>query len=299
MKKFLIAFCSVFVLAAGAVAIAAQVDTSVYNVLGFTYGGGDGWYQKKTDRAVYLMSHGVRQEPVGAAYYEDFEYGDGKGIQTLQLDGTAYDSTALAVNMAYFGSGNALAYTAIVAETIDIDMDATGLDIGADQTANDGFELWGGTLGASGRPFIIGDDPAFKFCVGVNITDIDGSDEFHIGFRRAETVNATFDNYLDLATIGFVTAADPAALATETINDNAATTTTTLVATLDDAVTTILCVLVSGAGAVTYTIDGAADANAVAFSFDDGDPVIPFIHYLQDTALADAIYLTSWEVAYQ
>jgi hypothetical protein len=73
-----------------------------------------------------------------------------------------------------------------VTATLELAQVATGLDISGDFVDNDGNELVGGVVGASGRPFIIGDDPAFYFCTTVKITDADGTDDFHVGFRRPE-----------------------------------------------------------------------------------------------------------------
>jgi hypothetical protein len=131
------------------------------------------------------------------------------------------------------------------------------------------------------------------------IEDVSGTDDFHFGFRRAETATAVFDDYSDTAGLAIVTSANPALIQIETIDDKAATTTTSTTDTLADATTTTWCVLVSSAGAVTYTIDGVAPSTTAAFTFDDGDPVIPFVHYLQAADLTGEIDLFEWEVNYQ
>lgn len=228
-------------------------------------------------------------------YSEAFGEGDAKGLATMQLDGTVTDLATGVVNVAYIGK-HRLVYASVGAgQTLDVDMDAGGLDVGGDQTDDEGYELVGGVLGASGRPFVIGTDPAFKFCATVVITDVSGTDDFHIGFRRAEIINQTFDNYLDLATIGNMSGD----IKLETIDDNAATTTTDTTDNWADAASKVLCVLVSSAGVVTYTINGAAPTSTAAFTFDDGDPVVPFIHFINSADLADAITIDNWDVAYQ
>ncbi|NJK31139.1 MAG: hypothetical protein HC927_01300, partial [Deltaproteobacteria bacterium] len=196
-------------------------------------------------------------------------------------------------------NGFRLGSAAIVGQTLNIDTDAARSTLAPIRPTTTGLMLFTGYAGATGRPFVIGRDAAFKTCLTFAIEDIDGTDEFHFGFRRAEPGNGTFDNYLDLASIGCTTAADPMAIKLETINDNAATTTTDTTNTLQDATTTTWCVLVSAAGAVTYTIDGAAPTATAAFSFDDGDPVVPFLDYLQATALTGEIDLYRWETNYQ
>jgi hypothetical protein len=262
-----------------------------------------------TYKVPWLVSAGHPQSlgAVGFSYFEDFAYGDGDGLDTMQWDTTVYDSTALAINIAKFASGNVLAYWANVQEDIDIDMDATGLDIGGDQTANDGFTLMGGRYGASGRGLSCGDDPAAKFCVTVQSSDIDGSDRFFAGWvekdSNASVPAAAIGTYLDFAGLGWVTAADPAVIQTQTSDGGSETNTslsaTTPALTVDDDTDVELCTLLSAACAVTYTVDDQTDADAPAYTFPDGAILYPTVFYLQDTGLADALYLTGWEVSFQ
>lgn len=243
---------------------------------------------------------------VRATYLETFgEAVADAGLTVIQHDGTVYDGTAGAINDIYTGDGNMFLWFPIVGQTLLPVMSATGLNIGADQVDNDGAEIFAGVMGASGRQFIVGTDPAVKFCAAVTIADVSGTDEFHVGWRRpnapangAAIARATFDDYTDLASIGIVTAASPAAIQIETILNNAATTTTDTTNTVADGVSKRYCVLVSAAGVVTYTNDGAAPTTTAAFTFDDGDPIIPFIHYLHATTTPGAITITEWEVAY-
>jgi hypothetical protein len=179
-------------------------------------------------------------------------------------------------------------------------MAATGLDVQGDQVDNDGWELVHGILGTTGRPFIIGDDRAFYTSITFSVAAMAGTDELHFGFRRAEALNATFDNYLDVASLGWNTAATPAAIKIETILNNGATTTTDTTDTLANATSVTFRVNVSAAGVVTYLIDGAAPTTTAAFTFDDGDPVIPFFHFLQaNAAQTGALVITDWTTDYQ
>jgi hypothetical protein len=253
---------------------------------------------------VLLTHEGATSEAlnplVNPVYTEAFGYGAGKGLAILQNDGTAYDATADVLNVMHLGGGNRLGAVAIVGQTIPPAMVATGLDVQGDQVDNDGSEIIGGVLGLSGRPFIIGTDAAFYFSCTFSITNADGTDDFHLGFRRAETVNATFDNYLDLVSLGCNTAASPMAIKIETILNNGATTTTDTTDTLAGATSTTWRVNVSAAGVVTYLIDGVAPTATAAFTFDDGDPVIPFFHFLQaNAAQTGAFVISNWEVGYQ
>jgi hypothetical protein len=233
------------------------------------------------------------------ALAETFDYGLDKGMAILQPTGAAYSATALAQNIMHFGSGHKIAMFPIVGQTTAPAMAAAGLDIQCDQVDNDGLELISHVLGLSGRPFIIGRDAAFYFEVTVNIADASGTDDFHVGFRRAETVNATFDNYLDLAAIGIVGNNNPAKIFISTILNNGATAETDTTHTLADGVDIKLRVNVSAAGVVTFLRNGAAPAVTAAYTFDDGDPVIPFLHMIQHGDLTEAVIVKQWEVGYQ
>lgn len=231
---------------------------------------------------------------------ETFDEGLSKGLAILTTDGAAYSATAGTLNVMHLSDGNKLGMIPIVGQTIAPAMSANGLDIQCDQVDNDGLEILSGILGLSGRPFIIGRDPAFYFKCQFQIAAVNGTDEFHVGFRRAEALNATWDNYLDTAALGCNTAASPMAIKIETILNNGATTSTDTTDTLASATSVEFGIFVSAAGVVTYTIDGEAPTATAAFTFDDGDPVIPYIHYLQaNAAQTGAFDIEHWEVGYQ
>lgn len=244
-----------------------------------------------------LVVDGNTQPSLG--FLETFGEGANKGFMVLQLDGTVEDGTANVHNSIYVGNGHIINYVPIIGQTATIAMTANGLNIGLDQTDNDGAELYAGVNGASGHAAIIGTTPAFKASLTIQIADVSGTDDFHFGFRRAEQVNATFDNYLDVASIGIVTSANPAAIQLETILNNGATTTTNTTDTLADATSVKLTVLVSATGVVTYQINGVAPTTTAAFTFDDGDLVIPFIHYLQAIDLTGDIVIEEFEYGLQ
>lgn len=232
-------------------------------------------------------------------------YVDCKGMDTvdqliaIQSDGTAFDGTGDVLNYLYMPGGVIFGCEAIATQTIVPDIVANGLDIAGDQTANDGYELWTNFLGATGVPFVVGRDPAFYARCKFQMSDVSGTDDFQFGFRRAEICRPAFDDYLDAFTLGCNTAADPMAIKIATIVNNAATVETDTTDTLADATEVDFKVLVSAAGVVTYTINGAAPTATAAVTIDDGDPVIPFIRFLQDTALVDDFTISEWEVGFQ
>jgi hypothetical protein len=225
--------------------------------------------------------------------------------QTTSVDGVLagcganWEAPALGVTLMSFSSGVKLAHVALLAQDIGPDMDADGLDIGADQTDNDGVEIIGGVFGASGRPMVPGVDPAFKFCATVDINDISGTDEFHVGWRDVTAPNATFNSYNSYFTVGLTTADGDTK--TEAEDDGGGTTTTDIdnADLTDDSGFVKFCALVSDAGVASATIGGQAPGNGASYTFDLGEPIVPFLHYLHATTSPGPIILTEWEVSYQ
>lgn len=299
-SRIFVALALVTLTAAGAAwASNTQVGSTLKaaGTKGYIYGRSDGVFQDSTTASPYAVENGQRAKTIGVGYRGTFGFGDNKGISQFDQSagGSCAGNTTTVPCIASFGDALNLVWFPLVTATLPLDMTSVGLDIAGDQTDNDGNEVDGGILGASGRPFIIGDDPAFYFCATVALADVSGSDLFMTGFRRAEPFNATFDNYLDLASIGSVSGD----IKIETILNNAATTVTDTTDNWADAETHKLCTYVSSAGVVTYKVDGAAPTATAAFTFDDGDPVIPFVHLLHDADLMDSAVITLWEVGYQ
>lgn len=221
------------------------------------------------------------------------------GDELLDGCGANWESPALGRTLVSFQGGTQLVYVALLAQDIGPDMDASGLDIASDATDNDGVEILSGMYGGSGRPMVPGVDPAFKFCASFSISDVSGTDDFWIGWRDMTAPNATFNSYNSHANIGF-DAAD-GDWATETEDDGGGTTTTDIagVTNATDGSSHKACVLVSDDRVATYTVDGASPTGAVSYTFDSGVPIIPFVHFLHATDVADEIILTEWEVSYQ
>jgi hypothetical protein len=195
---------------------------------------------------------------------------------------------------------------ALGTQTLAIGTAATGLDVSGDQTDNDGYEVFTHFAGATGRPFVVGYDPAFYFLIKFSVANVSGCDTLLAGFRRAEANNGTLGSYADYAGLGWTTSAAAAALKQHTRLSPSAATVTATNQTLADAVVYQVKVLVSATGAVTFQHDAvvpgvlATPANGVAFSFDDGDPVIPFFHFLQGSAAdTGAVIIQRWEAGYQ
>jgi len=277
------------------VAIAGQVSSATYKTMGYKYADTHGYFQDSSDHWYQVSGDFARVAKESPTWTATFDDGDGEGLYTHSAAGLTTSTTL--TNLAYFEDGLVLAYEPLATQTLDIDMDASSLDIGGDQTADDGYELFSGTMGATGRPFVVGVDEAFQTCVTFSVEDISGTDDLHFGFRNVDAARGGFDDYLDAAALG-CTAAD-GTIDIETIDGNAATTTTDTTDTLADATSTTWCVLVSDTGVVTYTIDGVAPTTTAAFTLDTGAMMVPFFRFLQDTALTGEVDITSWETKYQ
>lgn len=169
---------------------------------------------------------------------------------------------------------------------------ATGLDIGMDQTDDDGVELSQGILAGSKHAYTIGTDGPFHFRVKLKIADVSGTDDCAIGFRKAAAYAANIDDYTDMAALNVISGD----IKIETILNNAATTTTDTTDNFADGETHELEVIVTSGGVVTYKIDGVAPTATAAFTFDSGDTVVPFLFFLHTTDVAGAVEIIEWQV---
>lgn len=250
------------------------------------------------------------QVGIGQAFTEDFNAYDTTDQVCFCLpSGAAFSGTGQVVNHMYTPGGNIFGLAALGTQTLTPAIVAAGLDIAGDQTNNDGNELFTHFSLANGRPFIIGLDPGFFLKIKFAIGDADGLDTLGVGFRRAAAPASAMSGYTDFASLGCTTAADPVAIKIRTNLNNAGETTTdtTQTATASGAGTVPItfAIYVSSAGVVTYKVDLAnsgtlaAPTATAAFTFDNGDPVIPFFHFIQDTLIADTLIVYSWECGYQ
>lgn len=112
---------------------------------------------------------------------------------------------------------------------------ASGLELGMDQTANDGVELTQGVTSASRAAMIAGTDN-FYFKAKIKIADVTGTDECALGWRKAEAAQANLDDYDELVCMNVISKD----VKIESILNGAATVTTD---TTDDVADTnyIIC----------------------------------------------------------
>jgi hypothetical protein len=215
------------------------------------------------------------------------------------IAGVTWSAAAQQLDIGYFGP-HAFIFGQGTAQTILPVIDSVGLDIGGDQVNAEAYEMWGGTLGASGRPAVIGVDPAFYFCVTIQVADVSGLAKLHTGWRTATQTQAAaaVTTYLNYATIGINGTANPNTIYVMTGNDDTDVSTDTT-NTVADGESHVYCTGVSAAGAAFTSLDGAAPTATIpAFTFDDGDSVIPFVMAVQSADLSGAVDIQEWRVGY-
>jgi hypothetical protein len=170
-----------------------------------------------------------------------------------------------------------------------------GINIACDLTDNDGLELHHGIGANTPFQFVVGADPAFFVRCRFTIADVSGTDDCAVGFRKREANQANIDDYDEMAVLNVISGA----VYSETILNNAATTATDTTETWIDGATHSLTVKVSSAGVVTYEYDDEAPATVAAFTFDNGEVVVPFFFFLHATTAPGAITILEWECGYQ
>jgi hypothetical protein len=203
-------------------------------------------------------------------------------------------SDGLHLNMQYTGTQTLLAPLA----------STTGVNFALDQTDDEGVNLVmssnldkGITAGPFINRFTVGSD-AFFATLELTIADVSGTDDLQFGFRKVEAFQV-IDGYDEMAALGIITSADPAAVQIQTILNGAANVETDTGDTLADGVVAKWGVYVSSAGAVTYKIDNQAPSTTAAFSFDAGEVVTPFFQYINHSDVAGNIILRELEVGRQ
>lgn len=200
-----------------------------------------------------------------------------------------------------------------------------GLDIAGDLVDNEALEIVPGGNAANSRlAFTVGTDSDFFLRAKLKITDVDGSDQFLVGFRKQEpfAVPTSFLNtgdgiYTDFFGIGFAaTVASPNDVRTAyDLNNGGSTTVTDTGFNWADGEVHEVQLRVVGAKAVVL-INGVRIGNPIAkdgdgaaitsqstfsapsFTFDSGDTLVPFIFLRHDAAISNAHYLRELEIGH-
>lgn len=175
-------------------------------------------------------------------------------------------------------------------------MGTGGLNIGLDQTDDDGVEFCLGINAHNKGVFTVGTSPAFFARMKFSIETVAGTDDCAFGFRKVEAYQAALDDYDEMAALNVISGD----ITIETILNGGATTSTDTTDNWADAETHELKVLVDADGAVTYEIDGRTPTTTAAFTFDDGEVVVPFFYMLQaNAAQTGAVVLKEFECGLQ
>jgi len=295
------------------VGLAAEADSDVWRKgqpRNPFAGRSDGLYFSKTYKGPALMQNSIPTvHDQAKTLREVFDAGANLGMYCDDLGGPGAgcaDNTTLVPCVMTFASGARISWAPFVTTTTAVVMDAASLDIGMEQTDNDGmFMVGGGALGSSGRPFIVGTDPAFYMCVTMSVEDISGIDANFIGFMKVgvEAWNADHearDTYAGIGVEGTAASGltvEDVTVTTELNGGGVAETDTTDSAT--EGTAHRYCTYVSAAGVTTFTFDNVAPTATGAFTFDTGDMVVPYLGYLHTNDVAGEVDLTEWEVGYQ
>jgi hypothetical protein len=179
-------------------------------------------------------------------------------------------------------------------------MTANGLDLSLDQTVSEGAEYNFGARANAKHAYTIGTSAAFFIEATFYVTDYSGCAPLMMGFRKVEANNATLANYTDYAAIGInqATSALNATILSE-LNAGGQTATDTTDALAAEPNSFTVKVLVSAAGVTTFEVNGSAASAAPAFTFDNADVVMPFIHFLQGADLAGEVGLNTLKIGFQ
>ena len=297
MKRFLL------VLAALAVSLpvsaaSTQVSSADYRVVGPTgpyYGRTDGVLIDTTSKGLVVINDGTLGGMLGKSYYEDFtKWATTTAISVFTQAGLATASTTAGTwNMISMGDGLKLAQTAIISSSAASTLTTSGLEVYAGGTNTYGLETIGGFMGATGHPFVVGTDPAFGFCAKLSHTTVADITSAYAGFRKVTPFSATLQSEVQYAAVGH-----KGATSYTTSSLTSSETETSGTDTVADATTYEFCTLVSSAGVVTFTINGAAPTVTQAVTLTTGVEVIPFVRVIQAGSNTHS-YLKSWKVFYQ
>lgn len=225
-----------------------------------------------------------------------------------EFDHTVAPGTTGAHCYAQLPDGSRLGYWVLGAgQTILGPVGATsGIDVACDQTDNEGLEIFSNAFCADGAPLAVGFDAAFYMLIKFAIQTINGCDDLFIGFRTRELVNATFENYDTYFGLGLNTAATPGALKVRNELNGGGADNTDTTQTIASATDLQVKVLVAANGVATVQHDAAvpgtlaAPTATAAFTFDDGDQLVPTFRFLHaNAAQAGTIVIKDWEVGYQ
>jgi len=216
-----------------------------------------------------------------------------KSVGAGAATGTAGDVNLMLVPSYGLLPAAGFEYTIIGTQTILApSIAAGGLDIGMDQTNNDGVMLTHGVTARNPMAFVVGTDGGCYLKARFTVADVSGADPLYIGFRKIEAHQADYNDFDEFVGIGLNT---DGSFKIETILNGAATVTTDTTQDATDATEFSLGVYVSDAGVVTFQINGAAPTVTKAFTFDSGEVIAPYCLFVHGSDVAGTVLLSQWD----
>lgn len=160
---------------------------------------------------------------------------------------------------------------------------ANGLDIGMDQTENDGIEIALGNNARSKYAYTVGQEKVL-FKAKVKIQDVSGTDNLVLGFRSPKAYQAAFASYDEYAGFnineGNVTAV---------YDDGTTAGSVASLGTVADLGVADVQLILHRSGLVDFYVNGAKVLASVTLPADT--VVIPFIFFLHDADVAGTVEL--------
>jgi hypothetical protein len=222
-------------------------------------------------------------------------------VQSNANTGAAPTGAGGDVNLMYMQDGCLMEQFMIGTQTIIAPrMTANGLNLALDNTAADGVEYNFGARNNAKHAYTIGTSAAFFIEAQIYVQDLSGCDPLMVGFRKVEANNATFASYTDYVGIGLnqATSATNVVILDE-LNSGGQTATDSTDAWGGDGSSQTVKVLVSASGVVTFEVGGSAASAAPAYTFDNTDVVMPYIHFVQGADVTSEVSLVSLKIGFQ
>ena len=173
-----------------------------------------------------------------------------------------------------------------------------GLNLAADATSTHGVEYNTGVTPQNNFTFLIdttgNTTPAFFLRGQFKVSTIAGC-TLEMGFRKLAANNATLSSYTDFAAIAAV--AGEFETQTQLATGGVITTDTTQAGA--DATMFQLTVLVDSQGNVTYQINGQPPVVTVAYQFQNGITVMPFLRIIQNVTTTATASCNYFECGFQ
>jgi hypothetical protein len=260
-----------------------------------------GQYKKVSplgDNTVYVRSDATK------TFSENFLSSDtADTFSSFTQAGASFSNTAQALNLLYTPKANILLQYPLGTGFTGVTNVANGASLGGTYTSGRGVELAAGILGATGRPFVVGFDPAFFIQATFSVATVANALTFLVGFRKPQVAAAGYASYTDFAAIGLAAAS----IFTRTSIASSATNTDSTQTIANAAVLTVR-INVSASGICTFQHDGVTTGTLAAptavpstanATMADGLQLIPFIFYISGASDPGEVALRSLTVGYQ